>query len=271
MPPGGLVMRVRDRVGLNFPPLLLRIMLGVIFLWAGLGKIMMVTDVSGEQAAQLANLGLLTPTSTTTNPPPATPPAALPATPAPEKKDGAQGPMSGPRIILAHQASAPKTYTSADFPTPVKVRQVHGLTLALISSANPGFSAEGTAKMPLWPKALALGNWPVYMAWAATLTETIGGAALLAGFFTRFFAFSISIVMLNAMWLTQIGPAIQSGKTTLGFLPQYPTFGIEWQTLFFQFALCMAAWALLFLGPGRASLDKLLFSKPSEDDDEEAE
>lgn len=260
-------MRVRDRIGLNFPPLLLRIMLGAVFLFAGLVKITQTMEVSGQQAADLANLGVISLPASASPPAPntnSTPPAT------PEKKTGALNESAGPRVSLARQGG--RTYTSADFPTPVKgVRLLHGLTLSLIDNANPGFSAEGAAKMPLWPKALALGNWPVYMAWAAALTEAVGGAALLAGFFTRFFALSISIVMCTAMWLTQIGPAIQSGKTQLGFLPAYPIVDERWATLFLQFALCMSAWALLFLGPGRASLDKLLFSKPSEDDDEEAE
>lgn len=262
MPPRGLAMRLRDRVGLNFPPLLLRLALGVIFLFAGVVKITQTMDVSGQAAADLANLGVLAAPNTA---PATVPPTATP----PEKKPGAMGPATEPQIALARQT--PRTFTAADFPSPVKVRLAHGLTLALLGAAHPGNTPEGTAKMPLWPPALAQGNWAVYMAWAATLTEAVGGAALLAGFFTRFFALGIAFVMLTAMWLTQIGPAIQAGNARFGFLPNYPIVDEHWSSLFLQFALMMSALALLFLGPGRASLDNVLFSKGSEDDDEETE
>lgn len=243
-------------------------MLGAIFLFAGLMKITQTMEVSGQQAADLANLGIISAASPPTQPPP----SSNPVSPAgPDKKPGAQAPGLDPRVMLARQVAPARVFTNGDFPAPVKVRLVHGLTLMLIGAAHPGTTSDGAAMMPLWPAALALGKWPVYMAWAATLTETIGGAALLVGFFTRFFALSISIVMLNALWLTQIGPAIQGGKTTLGFLPAYPIVDERWTPLFLQFSLMMSAWALLFLGPGRASLDNLLFAPAREDDDEEAE
>jgi putative oxidoreductase len=108
------------------------------------------------------------------------------------------------------------------------------------------------------------------LAWAVAITELAGGLCLLLGLLTRLAAFGIAGVMLGAMWLTQIGPAIQSGKTTLGFLPDYGAFdGMKWEPLMFQFALCAAALALAFLGPGRLSLDTALLSGRGGDDDED--
>jgi hypothetical protein len=72
------------------------------------------------------------------------------------------------------------------------------------------------------------------------------------------------------MWLTQIGPAVQSGTTTLWILPGYPAFDVaQWQTLLFQFALFMVAMALAFCGPGRASLDRAILGGPDGEDDDE--
>ena len=73
--------------------------------------------------------------------------------------------------------------------------------------------------------------------------------------------------MLGAIWLTTIGPAIQSGNAALGFLPNNDTFDIAaWTPVFFQFTVLMSALALLFVGPGMLSFDRLLLGgKPGSD------
>ncbi|MFG0252246.1 MAG: hypothetical protein ACF8NJ_05160, partial [Phycisphaerales bacterium JB038] len=50
-------MSFRDRLALTFPPLLIRLVLALTFVWAGLGKVTK-TDFSPEQAAALANMGI---------------------------------------------------------------------------------------------------------------------------------------------------------------------------------------------------------------------
>ena len=262
-------MRVRDRVGLNFPPLLLRTMLGVILLWMGLGKILEKFEVQGSQAAILANMGAFTPASATPAPPkPATPPAAPTTAPEPKPKDGAQAPAS-PTIRLTSQATGPK-YRSADFPTPVKVRNLYALALTIKGAAEPGATSDGSPKMPTWPQSLASDNWPVYLAWTAAILEVLSGIGLLLGLLTRLWALSMAARMFAAIWITQIGPAIQTGDTVLGFLPAHPTFDLEkWRPLAFLFCLLMSSLALLFLGPGRASLDHAIFAPSQPDDDDE--
>lgn len=55
-------MRFRDQVALTLPALVLRLVLALVFLWAGLGKFATTMPVSGDNAARLANLGVtLTP------------------------------------------------------------------------------------------------------------------------------------------------------------------------------------------------------------------
>ena len=51
-------MRVRDSIALTLPSFFLRLVLGVTFLWAGTGKLLGTMQVSGEDAARLANLGV---------------------------------------------------------------------------------------------------------------------------------------------------------------------------------------------------------------------
>jgi uncharacterized membrane protein YphA (DoxX/SURF4 family) len=299
-------MRSRDAAGITLSSLILRLMLAVIFIHAGLSKIMTEQELPPEKAAQLANLGGLTPAKAKpatptpapkpdastkpatdspaaplpepTVPTPVKPEESAPATTPESKPDApssrsAASTTSGPLpaladTTLAQDTSTPGTsgapapapqYTAADFPTNVKVKTGLTIALGLADGATPITREDGTKSIPLVPAKLAQKPWPVVLAWTATLTELIGGALLVIGLFTRLSALGISFTMLVAMWLTQIGPAIQSGNTALGFLPAYPAYSMDWMTLSFQFALFAAATAVLFLGPGAASLDAAIF------------
>lgn len=282
------MMRLRDRVGLNVPPLLLRAMLGVIFLWAGLGKVSNITEMPGEAAAVLANMGVIkgpssvappstplpTPAPDKQAPDKQTPDKQAPAKQAPAKPPAPTGKSGrideGPAVWLASQGVTEPKYTAADFPQPVRIRQVYGLAVAIKNAAEPVAAAGEPAPMRLWPAQLGQGQWPVYQAWAVAMTELAGGCCLILGLLTRFWALALAGVMLGAIWLTQLGPAMQSGKTVLWILPAYQTFDTRaWQPLLFQFSLLMAALALAFCGPGRASLDTALLTGRSDEDDDE--
>ncbi len=52
-------MRLRDQVALTLPTLFLRIILGITFLWAGTGKLVGTYTVTGNDAARLANIGII--------------------------------------------------------------------------------------------------------------------------------------------------------------------------------------------------------------------
>jgi uncharacterized membrane protein YphA (DoxX/SURF4 family) len=242
-------------------------MLGVIVLWMGLGKILGRYEVSGQDAAVLANLGLIKPVTPATAPPPAAPttPAATPPTGAPAKT-GSLAPI----IRLASQPAV--KYTASDFQTPVKVRKLYTLTLALKAASEPGAKPDGSPKAPTWPKALADGDWPVHLAWTAAILETAGGVGLLLGLLTRLWAIGLAARMLAAMWLTQFGPAIQAGDAVLGFLPPHETFDTQaWRPFLLHFSLFMTALALVFLGPGRASVDHAIFAPTRTDDDDDVD
>ncbi|MBL9031949.1 MAG: DoxX family protein [Phycisphaerae bacterium] len=153
---------------------------------------------------------------------------------------------------------------------PKTLRALHGVSLSLYAASHPATDAAGKKPMPLWPAALGEGQWPVRLAWAVTLTEIGGGAFILLGLLTRLAALGIAGVMLGAAWLTQFGPAIQSGKTTLGFLPAHDTFdATNWATFWLQLSLLAMSLALALLGPGRLSVDHALFTPPRRDDDGE--
>lgn len=270
---------LRHRLGLNGAPLFLRVMLGIIFVWAGLGKLMNEAEVKGDQAAMLANMGLIPPPVKAPVSPaaPAAPsgssgqtgnsgPGDATGTPPPRETPAAHGGATGTNGHDAHKApvSVGNAYTGADFPESVKILQVYALAGYLHAWAHPEPDASGKTPMPLWPPALGTGGWPVYAAWAVAVTELGGGACMLIGLFTRFWALGVACVMLGAMWLTQIGPAVQKGDAFLGVLPNWPPFDPQWMTLTFQFSLFMSAIALVLAGPGRASMDRLLMGSPKD-------
>lgn len=156
----------------------------------------------------------------------------------------------------------------------VEVKRVLSLALMIHHAANPGVDDAGQPKMPLWPQALANGSLPVVIAWIAAILELVCGAALLTGFFTRMATLPIIGTMLTAMWLTQIGPALQTGDAFLGFLPagifDIGAGGYVYTHLLWQFALASMGFALLLIGPGCLSIDRLIFGASSAVREEEA-
>ena len=256
---------------------MLRLALGATFLWAGMGKVFTHIEVSGERAAALREMGIAGQNAASSTPPPedasggdvADPSRPVPAEPLPASPRPTTSPVSAPtemapenepgavRLIawLAPQAASTE---------PMKVERLYGLALLVRGAANPAPNADGTTPMALWPAQLATGRLPVYFAWAAAITELVAGTLCILGFFTRLSAFTLAGVMAAAIWLTEIGPAIQSGNTLLGFLPVRETYAVAlspggYVTLMWQVALLSIALALTTLGAGRLSLDGALF------------
>lgn len=237
-----------QRLGLNFPPVLLRAMLGVIFLWAGLGKVSQRFEPSKDEAVLLSTLGVM--------PAPAATPAAT--TPVAPTTGDAKDAKTGDTKATEPAAAAP-----------VRVLAVNRLAILIARSASPQASGDKPAPMPLWPQALGTGPWPVRMAWAAAITELVGGFCLLLGLFTRVWGLALAGVMLVAIWLTEIGPAIQSGNTVLGFLPNYDAFSPQaWQRLMFQGCCLVMALSLAALGSGRLGLDHIVLRRGRAEDED---
>ena len=296
-------MGFADRVATTVPPIFLRLALAIVFLWAGLGKILATAEFSGDNAARLANMGVqpLTPAN-----PPATPNTGPDALPAPQPdaplNDMPEARIPGAQsyaVVRTAQSEAPATpdapaeapvepeaepepttqplpipatpqaYSADDFPTPISFRRANGLALTVQKAAFPPPAADGSLPPPFWPEWAADGNWPVVLAWAAVVTELLAAVLVLFGFLTRLSALSLAGVMVSAAWLTQIGPALQSGNTALGFLPAYDAFDIgAWTPLLWQLTIFASAMALVFSGSGALALDRL-GGKRHRDDDEE--
>lgn len=278
--------------GQSIAPIFLRLALGATFLWAGFGKLLETMPVKGERAAILANLGAIPLPATATSPGtpvlPPPPPQVIPVEPTengdpstdqPTEPDEAvvTEPGSGtskPVVVkpnpatdqsVANPAPTVRVATAADFPDEIRVRRVFGLALLIHGATNPGTTESGTTKVALWPAKLGTGHWPVVFAWAAAITEIVAGLFVLVGLLTRMSALSLAFCMVVAIWLTEVGPALQSGDTFLGFLPNYKAFGSDaagnplFARLFWQFSLLCIGLALTFSGPGWLSFDRALF------------
>ena len=164
---------------------------------------------------------------------------------------------SNPSTATATGAAPPGgAFKPEDFPRAVAAPRLYSLAVLLHNAALPKSGEGGKTLAPYWPSYLSSGATPLYMAWAAALTELLAGALLLVGLFTRLGALLVCVVMLNAMWLTQFGPAIQSGSTFLGVLPAHEWWDPKpWTPLLWQFALLASGFALMLLGPGVLSVD----------------
>ena len=134
------------------------------------------------------------------------------------------------------------------------------LALMLHRASHPAPRADASMPGKLWPERMGRGTWPLFFAWSAAVLEVVGGVFVLAGLLTRASAAGLAGVMLSAMWLTEVGPAVQAGTTVLGFIPDRDWLAVDqWKTVFWQFSLMMGALALAFLGSGALGLDRKLF------------
>jgi uncharacterized membrane protein YphA (DoxX/SURF4 family) len=296
-------MPVRDKCAVSIAPLFLRLVLGVTFVWAGLGKLAATMPVSGDDLVLLESLGVVDPAAGTTPTPvtpavPVLPPTDTPTTPAPagpntpppaasqpaatqpapgSERPAPMGPFTPPSSGPAASALPPTLVAAASAaigaqgtdPVPplvrtVEVKRLHGITLLTARAANPPPGDDPSQpRMRLLPQQLGAKPWPVVLAWAACITELAAGLMVIFGLLTRPAAFALAYTMGVAMWLTVIGPAMQSGNTVAGFLPAHDAFDVNaWRTPLWQFALLGASLALLFSGSGTLAFDRAIFGRP---------
>jgi uncharacterized membrane protein YphA (DoxX/SURF4 family) len=148
---------------------------------------------------------------------------------------------------------------------------MYGLALLLYKSAHPGLRTDGSPMMPLWPPDLGSGKRPVIFAYLVVIGELGGGIMMLLGLFTRMWALVLCGVMLGALWLTAVGPAVQTGDVVFGFIPAYGRWdGARWTVPLWNMALFTMALCVFLSGPGTLAMDNILFRrhKHEEDDDE---
>ena len=256
---------MRKQPGKSLAPLVLRLCLGVTFLWAGMGKIEGRMGVQGANAATLANMGVVELIQRAAPDPP--PPTILtPDAPKPTPEPKIPTPESKPAPPTAPVVPAlvgPQQLKAVHYPEPISVARVYGMALLLKNAAFPALTDRPTPPRALWPKALAGGKWPLIIAWSVAVAEIACGVGVLLGLVSRVASWGIVTIMLGAIWLTQVGPALQTGNTMLGLLPKYELYSVDsWTPLLWQLSLLSSALALALMGPGPIALDRRLFPPP---------
>lgn len=224
--------------GTAIVPTISRIVLCAAFLPAGWNKVMTETTFSGEDAQRLIQLGVID----------AEPQAHMgpnrsivPASFQDEEAGDDQAPDESPEpeqpAVTADEAettpSEPGTYTA---------KPLHGITLMLDRAG--------------WPA-------PVWMARLAAFTELVGGGLLFVGLFSRFWGLGLAIAMGVAFHLTSWSLLLDSHLFSL----KVPDFN----RMFTQTGLFVLAFGVFLTGAGPISLDRALFRKTVDEDDDEDE
>lgn len=172
-------------------------------------------------------------------------------------------------------AKAEILYHAGMFPQPVSIKRLYGVSLLMYRAGNPPPRASASAAASpnsspvtltpnepskLLPSFLTKGTRPLAFAWMLAIGEVIAGVLLLIGLLTRVAATWCALVMIGAIWLTELGPAVQAGNALFGFLPQRNMWEPElWKSLFWQVSMLGCSLSLAFMGSGSLGLDKRLF------------
>lgn len=300
-------MTLRQRLAMSAAPVFLRLSLAVVFLWAGMGKLM-PASFTPEQAAKLANMGERSflpkaPAAPSTPSTPAgqqTPAAAQQTAPPPlvalvQQEQPEQTPQEQPEQQPpateqpAAEEPAAESPPQQQTPEPATGEEqaaasptigltpadyagpVEGRQLFQIALLVDAAAHPADGGRAIWPASMARGRQPVWIAWAVALTEIAAGALVLVGALARLAGLALAGVMLGAMWLTSIGPYLLGGQQGwLGLLPPADNFQ-AWQTLLLQLTVFCSAMALFCTGAGWLSLDRLVFGRPGAKDSDDAD
>jgi putative oxidoreductase len=124
-----------------------------------------------------------------------------------------------------------------------------------------GFLAHGYSKLAHGPvhfaailHALSVPA-PELMAWVTILTEVVGGAAVLLGAFVPLFSIPMAVVLLTAMFTTQLPNGFLAIKL-LGGTPAGVQFGAPGYEVDLLYLACLAA--LVLGGSGPLAIDGLI-------------
>ncbi len=253
-------MRTIDRFALALSPLLIRLVLAATFLWFGLPKLH-TTIFTGHDANTLIAMGLTATPSSTSVPQdpdllPETTPEEVINSAAPEgdtPKDAETPDTPGEieevveDVAEAGEDAADDVETVVFDPNAqVEARKLYGIALMLHNAGHPR---------------------PVLFAWLATVTEVVGGALLLVGFMSRFWATGLAIAMVYAFILTSwasltglVDPPVAGFPGIWAAVRNFGGLDFHQQiSAFHQISSFALAFTVMLCGAGMLSLDRIIF------------
>jgi uncharacterized membrane protein YphA (DoxX/SURF4 family) len=273
-------MGLGQKLSVNIAPLLLRVGIAATFIWIGTPMLRNM-QLTAQQTATLANADIRQPDSMVgqpSNTPNATPPT--PDTPPAEQPSGASlvpPPLAGTSLAgrpasptpAAGPGVAPPRFTPEQFEgTDQTARRWVLVALTTLDAAQPIENADpAVPNRSILPMTLSTGGpWVKFGSIAFALIVAIGGYAVAIGFFTRLFALGLAACTGLSLWVLELGPAWATRSGILGFLPDPQISNPEasadiWMRLMLHVVVLMTCLALLILGPGRISLDALIFGR----------
>lgn len=172
----------------------------------------------------------------------------------------------GSALLFAgwHQVFGEATLTSDELRT---LESPPTVSLDADSTATEGESASSASakRKPVLETALdlhgaGLGAASVAAAWAIALVQLIGGGLLLVGLLTRLWALLAVVLMATLLWAGSIVGAGLFDRNPFDWAAEAASFS----SLYMWAALLVLAVGLLFVGPGRISLDHFLFGRPEQ-------
>ncbi|MCA9297371.1 MAG: DoxX family membrane protein, partial [Phycisphaerales bacterium] len=120
------------------------------------------------------------------------------------------------------------------------------------------YTARGLHKITLMCDSLGW-KYADKLAWAAALTELIGGGLLLLGLFSRLCALGLASTMGVAFYMTSWGILTDGG----GFRLFDAAISEHFAMIYLQLAFFVMSFGIIFTGPGPLSLDRILFGRSS--------
>lgn len=277
-------MTFGQKLATHIAPIFLRLALGVVFLWAGLGKLIPEDyQVTPQNARALVDMGAVEASRVqgylgadpdadqleedAGQPPPGDtgPDEAGDGDAGGDPEEGGGGSASlDHAIVLAQDADA-----DDDLP---ELKRLFGVAVMVSQASRSTTDDAGNVRKGLLPGFMGRGETPKYLGWATAITEVFAGGFLIIGFMVRLCGLAVACIMAMALWITQIGPAtVGTVDSVLGFIPApgkgHTYFDAEvYTTLGWQLTLFAAGLTLLFSGAGTLSLDRILFGSSKHDD-----
>ena len=167
---------------------------------------------------------------------------------APAKKPAADPVPAVP--ITAASTPDPKPDAAAEAPRPIG-------PLAFAAPNEGGIKRAAAERITLQLREGGIGEFSEPLAWAAAVAGLVGGAMLFVGLLSRFWAFTMAVMLGASFWFSSVVEAGMFSTDPFMWTSSEQTFHEMFATL----AFFVLAVGILMTGPGVLSVDGIIRSK----------